>query len=186
MIAYKEKYDRNNFFQNLLLDNLLQVDIHNRAKKLHISCTGPRAVIVVETMAEGDSVAGELLGSIFTTQNGDYLTEVDENSVIVIKSLDREDDYESLNAAAQTAVDMLNTEAMVKARAAFGSIILDLNDLSKSYKEAKMALDVGKIFYAERLVTSPESFLSTGTRWSTGSRSSRRQQDWISAFLTMR
>lgn len=154
MIAYKEKYDRNNFFQNLLLDNLLQVDIHNRAKKLHISCTGPRAVIVVETMAEGDSVAGELLGSIFTTQNGDYLTEVDENSVIVIKSLDREDDYESLNAAAQTAVDMLNTEAMVKARAAFGSIILDLNDLSKSYKEAKMALDVGKIFYAERLVTS--------------------------------
>ena len=159
MIAYKEKYDRNNFFQNLLLDNLLQVDIHNRAKKLHISCTGPRAVIVVETMAEGDSVAGELLGSIFTTQNGDYLTEVDENSVIVIKSLDREDDYESLNAAAQTAVDMLNTEAMVKARAAFGSIILDLNDLSKSYKEAKMALDVGKIFYAERLVTSlPAAF----------------------------
>ena len=70
MIAYKEKYDRNNFFQNLLLDNLLQVDIHNRAKKLHISCTGPRAVIVVETMAEGDSVAGELLGSIFKSEGG--------------------------------------------------------------------------------------------------------------------
>ena len=36
IVAYKERFDRNNFFQNLLLDNLLLVDIYNRAKKLHI------------------------------------------------------------------------------------------------------------------------------------------------------
>lgn len=34
VIAYKEHFDKNNFFQNLLLDNLLLVDIYNRAKKL--------------------------------------------------------------------------------------------------------------------------------------------------------
>ena len=30
--AYKEKVDRNSFYQNLLLDNLLLVDIYNRAQ----------------------------------------------------------------------------------------------------------------------------------------------------------
>ena len=155
MTAYKEKYDRNNFFQNLLLDNLLLVDIHNRAKKLHIDVQVPRAIILVEIENnESDNLAGDLLGSIFTPHNGDYLTEVDENSIIVIKAVRNEDDYEELNKAATVAVDMLNTEAMLKVRAAYGTIVSDLKNLSKSYKEAKMAMDVGKIFYAEKRVMS--------------------------------
>ena len=34
--AYKERFAKDNFIKNLLLDNLLLVDIYNRAKKLHI------------------------------------------------------------------------------------------------------------------------------------------------------
>jgi len=34
IVAYKERFDRNNFVQNLLLDNLLLVDIYSQAKKL--------------------------------------------------------------------------------------------------------------------------------------------------------
>ena len=49
IIAYKERYDRNNFFQNLLFDNMLLVDIYNRAKKLHIEPAVPRAVFLIET-----------------------------------------------------------------------------------------------------------------------------------------
>ena len=36
LVAYKERFDKDNFIKNLLLDNLLLVDIYNRAKKLHI------------------------------------------------------------------------------------------------------------------------------------------------------
>ena len=154
MVAYREKYDRNNFFQNLLLDNLLLVDIHNRAKKLHINVQVPRAIILVEIESEGEAPAGDLLGSIFTSHNGDYLTEVDENSVIIIKSVDSQDSYNQVEEAATIAVDMLNTEAMLKVRASYGSIVTDLKNLSDSYKEAKMAMDVGKIFYAEKYVNS--------------------------------
>ena len=49
-------------------------------------------------------------------------------------------------------VDMMNTEAMLNVRVAYGTIVNELKDVSKSYKEAKMALDVGKIFYAEKSV----------------------------------
>lgn len=153
IVAYKERYDRNNFFQNLLLDNMLLVDIYNRAKKLHIEATTARAVFLIETDKDKDTTAMELLNGMFSTQAGDYITAVDESNVILIKSLTAEDGYDRLEQIAQTIVDMMNTEAMLNVRVAYGTIVGELKEVSKSYKEAKMALDVGKIFYAEKKVT---------------------------------
>ncbi len=152
IVAYKERFDRNNFFQNLLLDNLLLIDIYNRAKKLHIEAVMPRAVFLIETKMEKDGIASELLKEMFSAQNGDYITAVDESSVILIKSLQEGEGQEILEQTAHTIVDMLNTEAMLSVKVAFGTVVQELKDVSKSYKEAKMALDVGKIFYAERNV----------------------------------
>lgn len=153
IIAYKEKYDRNNFFQNLLLDNMLLVDIYNRAKKLHIEVSVRRVVFLIETDKEKDSATTELLNGMFSAQVGDYITAVDESSVILIKELEADDDYVKLDQIANTIVDMMNMEAMMNVRVAYGTIVNELKEVSKSYKEAKMALDVGKIFYAEKKVT---------------------------------
>lgn len=153
IIAYKERYDRNNFFQNLLLDNMLLVDIYNRAKKLHIEAAVPRAVFLIETDKEKDGTAMEFLNGMFSAQIGDYITAVDESNVILIKALAAEDTYERLEQIADTIVDMMNTEAMLNVRVAYGTIVEELKEVSKSYKEAKMALDVGKIFYAEKKVS---------------------------------
>lgn len=152
IIAYKERFDRNNFFQNLLLDNLLLVDIYNRAKKLHIEVAAPRVIIIIETKTEKDSTASELLSGMFSNQSGDYITAVDESNVILIKALEPGEGYEAVEHTAQTIVDMMNMEAMMNVRVAYGTIVSELKDVSKSYKEAKMALDVGKIFYVEKKV----------------------------------
>lgn len=159
--AYKERFDRNNFFQNLLLDNLLLVDIYNRAKKLHVEVVQTRAVFLIETRQEKDSTVTELLKGMFTSQAGDYITAVDETSVILIKALDREPGMQTdrekelqyLDQIAHTIVDMMNSEAMLNVNVAYGTVVEELKDVSKSYKEAKMALDVGKIFYAEQNVS---------------------------------
>ncbi len=153
IIAYKERFDRNNFFQNLLLDNLLLVDIYNRAKKLHIEAAVPRAVFLIETGDEADSTALECLSNLYSAQAGDYVTAVDESNVILIKALAEDEGYEELEQIAQTIVDMLNTEAMLNVRVSYGTIVPELKEVSKSYKEAKMALEVGKIFYVEKKVT---------------------------------
>lgn len=152
MLAYKEKYDRNSFFQNLLLDNMLLVDIYNRAKKLHVEFFSPRAVFLIETHQEKDSIATELLKGMFTTHTGDYVTSVDEGSIILLKALEPDVDTQSMESIANTIVDMMNTEAMLNVTVAYGQVVSELKDVSKSYKEAKMALDVGKIFYAEKNV----------------------------------
>ena len=157
IIAYKERYDRNNFFQNLLLDNMLLVDIYNRAKKLHIEATAQRAVFLIETDKEKDrekdSAITELLGGMFSVQSGDFITAVDESSIILIKELELDDDYSKLGQIANTIVDMMSMEALLNVRVAYGTIVSELKEVSKSYKEAKMALDVGRIFYAEKKVT---------------------------------
>ena len=152
VVAYKERYDRNGFFQNLLLDNLLLVDIYNRAKKLHIDVSVPRAVFMIETKLEKDSFVMELLKGMFSPQMGDYITAVDESSVILIKSLKSDSSPEALAEVAETIVAMLNVEAMLNAKVAYGTVVQELKDVSKSYKEAKMALDVGKIFYEEKSI----------------------------------
>ena len=57
LVAYKERFDKDNFIKNLLLDNLLLVDIYNRAKKLHIDTEVRRVVFIIETDHEKDSNA---------------------------------------------------------------------------------------------------------------------------------
>lgn len=150
VIAYKEHFDKNNFFQNLLLDNLLLVDIYNRAKKLRIEPEVPRVVYMIETQNDKDNIAKELLSNLFDEQADCYLTAVEQKNIIMIKSVESKDAYKEVEQTAQVIVDMLNSEAMLKATVSYGTIIGELKEVSKSYKEAKMALDVGKIFYAEK------------------------------------
>ena len=152
IIAYKERFDRNNFFQNLLLDNLLLVDVYNRAKKLRIEVTLPRVVFLIETKMEKDNNVMECLKGMFSAQNSDYITSVDESSMILIKALDGSYTQNTLTEIADNIVGMINAELMLNVKVAFGTVVQELKDVSKSYKEAKMALNVGKIFYAEKNV----------------------------------
>lgn len=156
IVAYKERFDRSGFFQNLLLDNLLLVDIHNRATKLHIESEKKRLVYLIETKTDKDNVAGELLKSMFVPQTGDFIVSIDEHSIVLIKELSDKADKEEIEEVAKTIVDMLNAEAMLNVRVAYGIPVMELKDVSKSYKEAKMALEVGSIFYDYKRVISYE------------------------------
>ncbi|MBQ3790341.1 MAG: helix-turn-helix domain-containing protein [Lachnospiraceae bacterium] len=150
LIAYQDRFDKNNFFQNLLLDNMLLVDIYNRAKKLHIEDQVRRVIYLIEVSSESEVQPTDYLNGMFAPGSGDYVTAVDETSVIVVKALAESDAQTEMENVARSIVAMLNAEAMVNARVAFGTPVDELKDLSKSYKEAMLALEVGKIFYAEQ------------------------------------
>lgn len=152
MVAYKERFDKDNFIKNLLLDNLLLVDIYNRAKKLHIDSEAKRVVLLVETQTEKDNTALETVRTLFATRTRDFITAVDEKNIIIVKEVKQGETYKDIEQTAFVILDTLNTEAMSRVKVAFGTIISSLKDVSKSYKEAKMALDVGKIFYSDKNV----------------------------------
>ena len=147
LVAYKERFDKDNFVKNLLL-----VDIYNRANKLHIETNVKRVVFIIETQMEKDGNALETVRSLFSSKTRDFITAVDEKNIILVREVKQGETYSDLEKTANMLLDMLNTEAMSKVNVAFGTIVNEIKDVSRSYKEAKMALDVGKIFYSTKNV----------------------------------
>ena len=149
LVAYKERFDKDNFIKNLLLDNLLLVDIYNRAKKLHIETDVKRCVFIIETHSEKDNNAFSTVRNIFSSKSRDFITAVDEKNIILVKEVKQGEKYSDLDKTARVIVDMLNTEALTQVHVAYGTIVNEIKEVSRSYKEAKMAMDVGKIFYQD-------------------------------------
>ena len=88
MVAYKERFDKDNFIKNLLLDNLLLVDIYNRAKKLHVDTSARRVVMIVETGPDKDGNELDRVRNVFGGKMNDFVTAVDENNIIVVKEIE--------------------------------------------------------------------------------------------------
>lgn len=152
-MAYMEQFDRNNFMQNILLNNMLVVDMYNKAQKLHIE-QAERVVYVIEVEAKKDAAVIETVKNLFVTKTRDFVTEVDEKSIILIKDCREMKTEEELYSLACMIIDNMHTEAMVKVRVGYGNRVHNLQDISKSYDEAMMALEVGRIFYAEKEIIS--------------------------------
>lgn len=152
MHLYEKRVDRNRFFQQLVLDNLLLVDVHSQAKKMNLEVNAKRMVFVIEPKKKGDGLLLETMRGIYDNGAKDVVISVDEARIILVKTLAKSDTYQEVNRIAKTLVDTLSAEAMVQVRVAYGSIVEELKDVSKCYKEAGMALDVGRIFYAHKEV----------------------------------
>ena len=152
LVAYKERFDKDNFIKNLLLDNLLLVDIYNRAKKLHIEADVRRVVMILEMPQEKDHSSMESVKSLFGGKSKDFITAVDEKSIIVVKELDEGENYPEMDALAHTILDTLGMGNDGRTHMAYGTIVNELKEVSRSYKEARMALDVGKIFFGDKEV----------------------------------
>ena len=152
LVAYKERFDKDNFIKNLLLDNLLLVDIYSRAKKLHIPTDVRRVAIIVETTAVKDNNVLESIRTLFGSGKNDFSTSVDENNVIVVKELQENDGPKEIDKVAKNILTFLNKEGITDVRVSYGTTVGEIKEVSRSYKEAKMALDVGKIFFDDRSI----------------------------------
>lgn len=109
-----------------------------------------RTVFLIEAKNEGENLILETLKGLYATGTKDFVTAVDEKHVILVRALEKTDDYQKLAQIARELVDTLNMEAMVSVRVSYGTIIEELKDVSKSYKEADMALEVGRVFYSDK------------------------------------
>ena len=152
LIAYKVRFDKDNFVKNLLLDNLLLVDIYNRAKKLHIDTEVRRVIFIIETKHEKDTNALDNVRNLLGNRTRDFVTAVDEKNIIVVKELEPNDGHTELEKIAENMYTLLKEDGEEDVLIAYGTVVNDIKEVSKSYKEAKLALDVGKIFFSERSV----------------------------------
>lgn len=160
LVAYQDRFDKDNFIKNLILDNLLLVDIHNRARKLHIEARRRRVVYLIEAPEGMYYRVLERVRSLFASQSGDFITAVDEKNIILVKELEINEGFTDIEKTAAVIQGMFRRDAK-QLRISFGTVVNELREVSRSYKEAGMALEVGRIFYKEREII-PYSTLGIG------------------------
>ena len=151
VVQFVEKdLNRNIFIKDVLLGNLLAVDMHSKAKRLHIEAK-PRVCYVIDTGNKSTDLVMELVKNLSNLKAGDFVTTVDEHSVVLVKDISNETaTEEELEDVAKSLVDSLHMEAMVKVRVGYGNMVTEISEIAQSFQEAKMALQVGKVFYAEK------------------------------------
>ena len=145
----KDRFDKDNFLKNVILDNLLQIDIYERSRKFHVDNETPRLVYVINVRDDSDNTVLDVLRPIYGESAGGFVFKVDDQHIIYIRSINEGENETDFTAIAENVLDVINTECQQEVCISYGNPAPELKDLSRSYKEAGLAMDVGKIFYED-------------------------------------
>lgn len=154
---YDEKYDKNTFIKNIIVENILPGDILLKAKELHIDCNSLRVVFLINASSEKDIHVHEVVQSLFPNKNKDFVIIIDNENIVLVKEVKSKENYKETTKIAKTILDTLSSELMVKASIGIGTIINNLKDITKSYKEAQMSMIIGNIFSGDQKIYSYNS-----------------------------
>ena len=154
---YEEKHDKATFVKNILSDNILLGDIYVRAKELHFVSEVPRAVILIRQLGVPDVSAIDVITGLHPDRQTDFVLSISETDVALVKQLSDTADTRELYRIAQGVQDTLSKELGVKTVIGVGTIVSHVRDLARAYKEAQVAIDVGKVFDTERSIINYEN-----------------------------
>ena len=147
---YDERYDRNSFVKNIIVDNILSGDILYRTKELHLTIEACRVVYLVRIQKSSDNVVMDILKNLFPDKNADFVIRIDDNDCVVIKEFKQDASNEEIVQVAQNIVDTLSSEGMISASVGISTMVENIQDLSQAYRESRVALEVGKVFDTEK------------------------------------
>ncbi|MGI6269242.1 MAG: helix-turn-helix domain-containing protein [Candidatus Howiella sp.] len=151
---YDEKYDRGNFIKNIILDNILPGDIYLKARELRFNSDVFRAVLLIRITTRNDVSAYDVIQNLFPDKNKDFVINISETDIALVKETKSNIDANDLEKLARSIVDTLSGEFYTHAVVGIGTIVEGLKDLAKSFKEAQVALEVGKVFDTEKAIVS--------------------------------
>ena len=154
---YEEKHDRGSFIKDIISDNIMLGDIYVRAKELRVTADVPRGVFVVRTLKKGESVPTDVIQSLFPDRQNDFVLSIGEGDVVLIRQMPEGSGIKELNKIASSIEEALRAGGEPTVVVGIGTVATHLRDLAKSYKEAQIAIEVGKVFDTEKYVINYEN-----------------------------
>ena len=149
---YDEKYDKTIFVQNIIFDNMLAYDLHQKAHELHVETDVARAVFYIKVQKRGDSGIYEVIRNMFPDKEKDFVVNIDSDNIVLIKELKDNTTSEYLDTIAQSILDTIRAETMLTVLVGVSTVAETINELNSAYKEAQIALEVGKVFNEEKYI----------------------------------
>ena len=151
---YDEKYDRNNFIKNVILDNILPGDIYVKARELHFNTDVTRVVLLIRIVSSNDISAFDVIQNLFPDKQKDFVFNISENDIVLVKETKAGIESKDLEKLARSIVDTLGSEFYTRVVVGIGTSVAGIKDLARSFKEAQVALEVGKVFDTEKTIVS--------------------------------
>jgi carbohydrate diacid regulator len=149
---YDEKYDRSNFVKNVILDNILPGDIYLKARELHFNNDVSRVCMLIKVTNKTDIAAYDVIQNLFPDKNKDFVININESDIALVKEIKPGIDSKDLEKLASSIVDTLSSEFYTHCVVGIGTPVVGVKDLARSFKEAQVALEVGKVFDTERSI----------------------------------
>lgn len=154
---YDEKYDKGSFIKNIILDNILPSDIYIKSKELHFNTEETRIVFLIKFFGKTEMMPYEMLQNMFPDKSKDYVISVGEHDVVLVKDIKPGMETKELEKIAVNIADTLSTEFYTKVAIGISTAVDNIKDLARAYKEAQVALEVGKVFETEKSIISYEN-----------------------------
>lgn len=151
---YDEKHDRSNFIKNVIMDNILPGDIYLKARELHFVSDVTRVVLLIRITRHNDISVFEVIQKLFPDKSKDFVINISETDIALVKEISEDIETKDLEKLARSIVDTLSSEFYTHAVVGIGTKVVGIKDLAKSFKEAHVALEVGKVFDNEKSIVS--------------------------------
>ena len=151
---YDEKYDRNNFVKNIILDNVLPGDITLKARELHFNADISRVVFLISIVSANEVSAYDVIQNLFPDKNKDFVFNITETEIVLVKEIKNGIDNKDLEKLARSISDTLSGEFFTKVNVGIGTPVTGIKDLARSFKEAQIAIEVGKVFDTDKSIVS--------------------------------
>ena len=151
---YDEKYDRNNFIKNIVLDNVLPGDVCIKARELHFNAETTRVVLLIKIISTNDVSAFDVIQNLFPDKSKDFVFNITESDIVLVKEIKQNVDSKDLEKLARSITDTLSSEFYTRVNVGIGTAVEGVKDLARSFKEAQMALEVGKVFDTDKTIVS--------------------------------
>jgi len=155
--SYEEKHNKAAFLKNIISDNILPGDVYVRTKELHFVPDVPRALLLVRQNERADVASVEVLQNLFTDKQHDFVISVNETDIVVIKEMPGGENPAEVRAIAESIESTLSSELQIKCIIGIGTTAKHLRELADRYKEAQIAIDVGKVFDSDKTIISYEN-----------------------------
>ncbi len=146
-----DRYDKASYLKNVLLGNVLPGDINLRSRELQLDLNSPKVVYIIQVPGNETGVI-QLLQNMFPEQ--DFIINIDNKNIVVIKTAPSVENSEFIEKTAHNIVDTINSELLLNVYVGIGTAVKSINDIAHSYSEARLAIEIGRVFDANKRILS--------------------------------
>ena len=134
--------------------DVLLLDSRNEIGALHFNADISRVVFLISIVSANEVSAYDVIQNLFPDKNKDFVFNITETEIVLVKEIKAGIDNKDLEKLARSISDTLSGEFFTKVNVGIGTPVTGIKDLARSFKEAQIAIEVGKVFDTDKTIVS--------------------------------